>query len=72
MKKAYITPQTFMVCGAYNTQILAGSDPTQSANESMGQPSDDGKGNLSSGTQGGSSSGSNLNMSKQNAWESWD
>ena len=77
MKKAYITPQTFMVCGAYNTQILAGSsdktnDPTQSAEEFIGQPSYDGKGNTSSGSQGGSTSGSNLNMSKQNAWESWD
>ena len=80
MKKTYNTPQTFMVCGAYNTQILAGSpsgDSNSSANSTVGQTGANTSGY--SGNSGSSSTGSGTSSTLEpphsksfNAWETWD
>ena len=70
MKKSYITPQTIMVCGAYNTQILAGSD----GNTGSGGGTN-GEGTTGNETKSETGSGTGVDITghaKQNAWESWD
>ena len=70
MKKSYITPQTIMVCGAYNTQILAGSGESTGSGGSEHGEGGEGGNNTSETIKPGSGVGGTT--AKQNAWESWD